>query len=278
MRPVTVVCCVVVWLISPAVGWAQEADDPQSVPSPTATSAPADLGTPGDQPATFFAGKKPDSQSFWAPFAEIPRDFVRFGSFDTMKVVGLGAAGAAGAHRWDAGGVAHAQRHMPANTYRAGNVGGNFYFQTGGAFGLYAIARMSGSNRTAALGADLLRAQILTQGIVQAGKTTTQRTRPDGSNDYSLPSGHAASAFATASVLHRHFGWGVGVPAYAFGAYVGAARMSANRHHLSDVIMGAAVGIAAGRTVTIGHGKTRFAMGVSPTSGGAAVTFSKEDR
>ena len=277
MRPVTVVCCVVVWSISPAVGWAQEADDPESVQSPTASSTP-DLGTPGDQPATFFAGQKPDSRSFWAPFAEIPRDFVRFGSFDSLKIVGLGAAGAAGAHRWDDGGIAHAQRHMPANTYRAGNVGGNFYFQTGSAFGLYAIARMSGSNRTAALGADLLRAQILTQGIVQAGKITTQRTRPDGSNDYSLPSGHAASAFATASVLHRHFGWVVGVPAYAFGAYVGAARMSANRHHLSDVIMGAAVGIAAGRTVTVGHGKTRFAMGVSPTSGGAAVTFSKEGR
>ena len=49
--------------------------------------------------------------------------------------------------------------------------------------------------------------------------------------------------------------------------------MSANKHHLSDVIMGAAFGIAAAHTVTIGSGRTRFDMGVSPTHGGGAVTF-----
>ena len=52
--------------------------------------------------------------------------------------------------------------------------------------------------------------------------------------------------------------------------------MSANKHYMSDVIMGAAVGIASGRAVTIGVGGAQFDMGVSPTQGGAAVTFTKQ--
>ena len=58
--------------------------------------------------------------------------------------------------------------------------------------------------------------------MVQALKYTVRRERPDGSNNKSFPSGHAASAFATATVLQRHYGWKVGAPAYALGSYVAA--------------------------------------------------------
>ena len=67
---------------------------------------------------------------------------------------------------------------------------------------------------------------MLAQGI----KLMTRRERPDESNNHSFPSGHTASAFASATVLERHFGWQVGVPAYGFATYVGLARMSANKH------------------------------------------------
>jgi hypothetical protein len=222
------------------------------------------------------AGQKPIDPSFWAPFKAIPRDFVRFASVDTVRVVGIGVGGAVMAHNWDDSGIARARAHLNPRTFRPGNIGGNFYVQTGAAVGLYSLARVAGSEKLSAVGADLVTAQILTQGIVQAGKAATRRTRPDGSDNHSLPSGHAASAFATATVLQRHYGWTVGVPAYTFGAYVATARMAANRHHLSDVLAGAAVGIAVGRTVTVGVGNNRFAMGVAPTSGGAAVTLTKQ--
>jgi len=48
---------------------------------------------------------------------------------------------------------------------------------------------------------------------VQALTFTVQRTRPDGSDNSSFPSGHSASAFATTGVLQHHYGWKVGVPA-----------------------------------------------------------------
>jgi membrane-associated phospholipid phosphatase len=261
MRSLPLACCLLACTLTSTLASAQEAE-PQPLATPNVAS-------------TVLAGQAGSSRSFWAPFTAVPRDFVRFASLDTLKVIGLGVAGAASVHRWDDSGMSHAREHMPERAFRIGNVGGNFLVQTGGALGVYAVAHVAGHDRISAFGADLLRAQILTQGIVQVGKASTRRTRPDGSNDNSLPSGHAATTFATASVVQRHFGWAAGVPAYAFGAYVGAARMSANRHHLSDVIMGAAVGIAAGRTVTVHLGKSRFAMGVAPTVGGAAVTFTK---
>lgn len=136
--------------------------------------------------------------------------------------------------------------------------------------------QLTGTNELTSFSGDLVRAQLLTQGLVQAGKFGTYRLRPDGSNNYSLPSGHAAAAFATATVVQRHFGWKLGGPAYAFGAYVGASRMAANKHHLSDVVLGATIGIAAGRTVTVGRGKGRLQIGVAPTLGGAAITLTKK--
>ena len=112
-------------------------------------------------------------------------------------------------------------------------------------------------------------------GTWQAAKYAVGRNRPDGSNNHSLPSGHTATAFATAGVLQRHFGWKAGVPAYAFAGYVGASRMAANRHYLSDVVLGAGVGIAAAHTVTLTLGPRKFALGVAPTDGGAAVMFTR---
>ena len=93
-----------------------------------------------------------------------------------------------------------------------------------------------------------------------------QRERPDGSNTQSFPSGHSASAFATAGVLQRHYGWKVGVPAAVVAAYVATARVHDNKHYLSDVIFGAALGIAGERTVTLHAG--RYGMALAPIAGG----------
>jgi membrane-associated phospholipid phosphatase len=110
--------------------------------------------------------------------------------------------------------------------------------------------------------------------VIQATKFATGRSRPDGSNSQSLPSGHTASAFATAAVVHRELGWKAGIPAYAFAAWVGASRMEANKHYMSDVLLGAGVGIAAAHSVTLRVGQQKLALGVESTPGGAAVTLS----
>jgi membrane-associated phospholipid phosphatase len=185
------------------------------------------------------------------------------------------APAAAVAYSWDQAGVRESQEHLKGSIFQVGNIGGSFLVQTGAALGTWAVGAVSDNQKTKAVGGDLMRAQFVSQLVVQGVKLATRRERPDGSNNHSFPSGHTASAFATASVLDRHFGWKAGVPAYGFATFVAVSRMSANKHHMSDVIMGAAVGLAAGHAVTVGVGGARFDMGVAPTHGGAAVTFTK---
>jgi membrane-associated phospholipid phosphatase len=219
----------------------------------------------------------PSAASFWAPFAEVPKDIVNFFSADTARILGVATAGAMVAHRWDDDGIAMALgRFQPVANFHAGNVGGGLYAQLGGAFAVYSFGKATRFKPVAELGGELVRAQILSQAFVQAMKFSFQRSRPDGSNRLSLPSGHTAGAVATATVLQRRYGWKVGLPAYTASAYVAASRMSANKHHLTDVMIGAAIGLSAGRTVTVGTEKNRFAVGLAPTVGGAAVTFTKK--
>jgi membrane-associated phospholipid phosphatase len=156
--------------------------------------------------------------------------------------------------------------------FEAGEVGGGALVQVGGAFAAFGIGKLINNPDIESLGRDLVRAQIVTQSLTQAVKFSVGRTRPDESSNHSFPSGHSAGTFATATVLQRRYGWKVGIPAYGFAAYVAASRLSENRHYLSDVIFGAAIGIIGGRTVTIGRGRARFALApMIPPGGGVGV-------
>jgi hypothetical protein len=50
-------------------------------------------------------------------------------------------------------------------------------------------------------------------------------------------------------VAQHHYGAKVGVPAYATAALVGFSRIERDKHHLSDVVAGATLGLIVGRTV-----------------------------
>lgn len=144
--------------------------------------------------------------------------------------------------------------------FKPGKVIGNGAVQIGAAIGTWAIGRaVEKHGRAAHIGLDLLRAQIVTQAITYGLKYTVRRDRPDGTGGYSFPSGHASTTFATASVLQRHFGWKAGIPTYIVATYVATSRLHENRHFLSDVIFGAALGMAAGRSVTR-HGRDTFTL------------------
>ena len=146
-----------------------------------------------------------------------------------------------------------------------GKTYGAFTVQTFVGVGMYGAGWIAKKGRLATAGADIMRAQILSQAYVQAIKYTVRRERPDKSNSHSFPSGHSASAFATAGVLQRHYGWKVGVPATVVAAYVAASRVHDNRHYLSDVIFGSAMGIAGQRTVMLHAG--RYGISFAPSGG-----------
>ena len=90
-------------------------------------------------------------------------------------------------------------------------------------------------------------------------KLATNRTRPNG-DPRSFPSGHASASFATAMVLQEHFGWKLGLPAYLVATYTAGERVADNHHWASDVVFGAALGMAAGRTITVHLRETKVSI------------------
>ena len=203
----------------------------------------------------------------------LKNDFRRLASRDNLALLQVGALGALTFAPFDhkvqttawGDGTIH-------STLKPGAVVGGFVWQSSAAFATYAVGRVTKQPRVAQVGVDLVRAQIVSQSVTQAVKFATQRTRPDGTS-LSFPSGHTASSFATASVLHSHFGWKAAVPAYAMATWVAASRVQMKRHHVSDVIVGASVGLLVGRSVTFGRGAKRFSLAPMAVPGGGGVSI-----
>ena len=232
-------------------------------PSATAVApAPSD-----DRPAL-----NPPPGSF---FKTVGQDLTHFFTLDTAKIMTTFTVAGLAASHWDHAAVEDAGERIPPSAFAVGNFAGGLSAQIGAGITTYVVGRVTHKPEVASVGGDLIRAQIVSQIFVQGAKMAVGRERPDGSNSLSFPSGHSASAFATATVLQEHFGWKAGVPAYAFASFVGASRMAASKHYLSDVIVGAGIGIAAGRTVTFHLAGEKFALGAAPTQGGAMVTFTR---
>ena len=84
-------------------------------------------------------------------------------------------------------------------------------------------------------------------GFVNGIKYTAKEMRPDGSTANSWPSGHTATAFVGASLLHKEYGltrspwWSVA--GYGVATATGVMRVLNNRHWISDVMSGAGIGI-----------------------------------
>lgn len=82
--------------------------------------------------------------------------------------------------------------------------------------------------------------------VVNTIKYTAHVQRPDGSNYKSFPSGHTATAFMTAMMMHKEYGdrspW-YSISAFTVAAVTGVSRQLNNRHWISDVLAGAGIGI-----------------------------------
>jgi hypothetical protein len=219
----------------------------------------------------------------WATFLkDTGRDFLAFPRRrSTWTLLAVGGAAALAAHPADD----YVETHIVGNShakhaFMLGKWVGSAYVETGASVGLWVVGRyvippgQDGvrTNKVSHLGFDLMRAQVVTQTLVQSVKYAVRRDRPTG-ECCAFPSGHAASAFAVASVLERHLGYRASWPALAAASYVAASRLVDNRHFLSDVVFGAALGEAAGWTVVGRHGRSEYALQPVPVPGGMMLAF-----
>lgn len=168
---------------------------------------------------------------------------------------------------------ASSTRFLKTSFGTTGKLLGEEYVQGGSAVAAYVAGRLLGKPKLTRVGADLIEAQVLSTMLTQALKFSVQRTRPDG-EARSFPSGHASASFATASVLHRHFGRRGAIPAYGAAVYITMSRLQANSHYASDILIGAALGMIAGRTATLDLAATRLHIAPVAPGGGAGFSVS----
>jgi hypothetical protein len=208
-------------------------------------------------------------------------DFVAFPKRkSTWTILGMGAVAALAVHPADDYVESHIVGNNAAeNFFSLGHWVGSAYVQYGAAVGLWAVGRYvvapaegkARTNKYSEIGFDLLRAQILSGSITQGIKHTVRRDRPSGAC-CAFPSGHATAAFAAASVLERHFGYRLSWPALVGASYVATSRLVDDRHFLSDVVFGAAVGTASGWTVVGTRGRKHpIVIQPVPVKGGMMI-------
>lgn len=137
-----------------------------------------------------------------------------------------------------------------------GDIGGNVLTISGVTITTYIIARRLKDEKFLQTSEALIESEIITAVMTEGLKLSVGRKRPDGDNsrfNSSFPSGHVSASFALATTFDSMYGHKVGLPLYAFSSFVGLSRISENKHFLSDVLFGAALGTAVARGVARIH-------------------------
>jgi membrane-associated phospholipid phosphatase len=133
-----------------------------------------------------------------------------------------------------------------------------------GIAGIYGSGLIFDDSKIRNLGLQLVESCVYAGIVTSVLKSTTGRSRPyvgKGNMDWhpvqfntdqtSFPSGHATLAFAVSSVMANYLDniyWKVGW--YTVASLVGTARIYHDKHWLSDVIMGSAIGYFIGDYVS----------------------------
>lgn len=170
---------------------------------------------------------------------------------------------------------------------------GNGVFLSGFLVSLYAAGELWDSvllRKTALVG---LESWLLTGAVVMAVKFLVGRARPYAnkgrsyfrpfsttSRYYSFPSGHAASVFAVASVVaEQSESMFIDILSYGMAGLVAAARVHADKHWPSDILIGSVLGYVVGKKVSdLNKGsdwnKIRVGFNFSPLMQGITLSFS----
>jgi len=129
------------------------------------------------------------------------------------------------------------------------------YTPLGVVFGLKAAGVKSHSDFLNQL-AITAKAELLMTVIVRGMKNWIPSERPSGSGMNSMPSGHTAQAFLSATILdmeYRNTSPWISVGGYAVATTTAVYRMANNQHWISDILIGAGIGIFSTNIVYYTH-------------------------
>ena len=173
-------------------------------------------------------------------------------SVRTAVVLGLGAAMAGISNdKWDDD-IANNVRKHPERFGSGENhfldVAASPYVMFAGSGALYGASLFFDSPRFHDFSLDMMSALTIDEPINFGLKKAFHTRRPNGDAD-GFPSGHMTAAMTAAALLQQHFGLYPALAGYTLAGFVGWHRIDFGKHHLSDVLFGAALGWAVGMSV-----------------------------
>jgi membrane-associated phospholipid phosphatase len=276
-------------LAAPLVAQEPTLERPESPDGATVEAAPGDTGVSQDtaplKSRSFTPGQvfvkptppppTPEHTGIKAMIRELGGDVQHLPSWENVFWASTGGGVAAAVHPLDPTANADLSGPFLDKFFKPGAILGQSYTLLPVAATIYVVGRAGNHPRISHMGSDLIQSILIAELLTQTIKYSVRRERPDQSNTFSFPSGHAADTMAFATALERHFNWKYYVPAYAFATYVAMSRLHDNRHFASDVAFGSAVGIIAGRTVTR-YGHRPFPVAMTAVPGGFAVVYFRQ--
>jgi len=240
------ILCAIVFATGPTM----HAQTPvKPTPSPTRSSPPS-------LEREFFTNILRDQKAIWTSPLHLERSDAKW-----MLPSGIGLMALFTTDRISGDEIAESDRSVSAS--RAISYGGSVYGVGAAAGTFYLVGRLKNNYRARETGVLIAEAAVDSAIVEGALKGITQRARPrdgierseffDGGN--SFPSGHSTQAWAVATVIaneykHRR---AVQVAAYAMASAVSVARFTGQKHYLSDVLAGSALGYGIGKYVYNTH-------------------------
>jgi membrane-associated phospholipid phosphatase len=220
----------------------------------TASPSPSPAPTPTLE-HEFLKNILRDQKAIWtAPF-RVDRDDAKW-----LVPMALGTGTLIATDRTTAKGIAQFDDQLsasrwisyPGSTYGAAAVGAAFYL----------TGRAEHSARARETGLLSWEALVNSEIVVVSLKAITERRRPhqEHRGDFfrggtSFPSGHAIHAWSVATVIANEYSdhRAVQVAAYGTATAVSLARFTGEKHFLSDILVGSALGYGVGRYVYRAH-------------------------
>ncbi len=225
----------------------------QTFPTPAATPA---VSKKPSLEREFFKNILRDQKTIWTAPLHVDRSDAKW-----MIPSGIGLMALITTDRITGDEIGEAQRQVGPS--RAISYAGSVYGLGAVATTFYLLGRKNHDYRARETG--VLSAEAMIDSAIVGGalKGITQRARPaagierseffDGGS--SFPSGHSTQAWAVATVIAREYKHrrAVQIAAYGVATAVSVARFTGQKHYLSDVLAGSALGYGIGRYVYGAH-------------------------
>jgi len=250
-----------------ATAFCAHAQTPSASPTPIAAATPT-------LEHEFFKNLARDQKAIWTSPFHLDRSDAQW-----LAPLAVGTAALIATDRQTGDELAESTGQLKAS--RVISYAGSDYGVGAIAAGFYFLGRAKHNDRareTGILGAEALIDSAI---VVTALKEITQRRRPtaaSGRSDFfdggsSFPSGHSIEAWSLATVIANeyHGRRGVQIAAYGIASAVSISRFTGEKHYLSDILVGSALGYGIGRYVYRAHHRA----GAGGSGGEEDVSFER---